>query len=94
MASPDIFESHNRLLFRVLMTDSHVGLTFANLAAEADPGSDKRIRNQANARKAYDTVLTISRRTEMSDAEWRELTASLDELKHALERLGEQFSRP
>ena len=59
MASPDIFESHNRLLFRVLMTDSRVGLTFAHLASEAVVGSEKRIPNQMNVHKVYGIVLSV-----------------------------------
>ena len=57
----DSFETNNRIRFEALMTDSRVGLTFAHLASEAVVGSEKRTRNQLNARKAYDAVLSMSR---------------------------------
>ena len=63
----DSFETNIRLRFEALMTDSRVGLTFARLASEAAAGSEKRIRNQANARKAYDTVLSLSRKIDLSE---------------------------
>ena len=88
----DNFENNNRLQFRVLRTDSRVGLTFAVLACEAPEGSERRIRNQSNARKAYDTVLSFSRKTSFTPAEWQELAANLDDLKSTLEELGEHFS--
>ena len=91
MASPDIFEGHNRLHFRVLRTDCRVGLTFAVLASGSAAGSAKRIRNQANARKAFNAVLSHSRKASFSRHEWEELAASLDALKSALEELGEHF---
>jgi len=83
------FGSNNRIRFEALMTDSRVGLTFAHLASEAAAGSEKRIRNQANARKAYDAVLSISSKTSLSAMESRELAEGLDRLKSALEALGE-----
>ena len=87
----DTFETNNRLRFEALMTDSRVGLTFAHLASEAAAGSDKRIRNQANARKAYDTVLNVSGTTSLSARERQEVAEGLDRLKFALEALGERF---
>ena len=92
MSQPlDNFETNNRLRFEALMTDSRVGFTFAHLASKAAAGSEKRIRNQANARKAYDAVLSGSRKMSLSEDERQELTAGLDKLRFALEVLGEQF---
>jgi hypothetical protein len=90
----DSFETNNRLRFEALMTDSRVGLTFAHLASQAAAGSEKRIRNQANARKAYDTVLTVSGTTSLSALERQEVGEALDRLKFALEALGERFPQP
>jgi len=87
----DSFETTNRLRFEALMTDSRVGLTFAHLASEAEAGSEKRIRNQANARKAYDAVLSISSTASLSALERQEVAEGLDRLKFALEALGERF---
>ena len=90
----DSFETNNRLRFEALMTDSRVGLTFAHLASKAAAGSEKRLRNQANARKAYDTVLNVSGTTSLSALERQELAEGLDRLKAALEALGERFPQP
>ena len=89
--SSDPFEVSNRLLFEAIRTDTNVGLTFCALASEADEGSERRIRNQMNARKAYDTVLSVGKKTSLSGAERQELAAGLDKLKTALEALGEHF---
>jgi hypothetical protein len=86
-----IVATSKRILFESLRTDSRVGLTFAALASQAAEGSTKRMRNQANARKAYDTVLGVSKQTRLNNAEADELTEGLNKLKSALEELGEVF---
>ena len=86
----DSFKLANRLQFKALRTDSRIGLTFATLASGA-AGTEKRIRNQANARKAYDAVLSGSRKMSLSEDERQELTAGLDKLRSALGVLGEQL---
>jgi len=65
----DLFETSNQLLFEALRTDTKVGLTFSALASEAAESSERRIRNQMNARKAYDTVLSVGKKTSLSGAE-------------------------
>jgi hypothetical protein len=87
----DSFETNNRLRFEALMTDSRVGLTFARLASEAAVGSEKRIRNQGNARKAYDAVLSLSRKSSLSAVESQGLAEGLTRLRSELEALGERF---
>ena len=67
-----------------------MGLTFA-LASEAVVGSEKRTRNQMNARNAFGIVLSVSSKTSLSAVESRELAEGLDRLKSALEALGEHF---
>ena len=87
----DIFETNTRLRFDALMIDSRVGLTFATLASEAASGSEKRIRNQANARRAYDAVLRASDDTSFTESQTQELAGKMKVLKSALEALGEGF---
>ena len=75
-----------------LKTEVITGLTFAQTSLEADAGSEKRTRNQANARKAYDTILKWLAR--LSDEgsmgiDAKELEPELTELKQALRELGE-----
>ena len=88
---PDLLALSNRNLFEAVKTDAKVGLTFATVASDAAAGSEKRTRNQANARKAYDTVLRLRNGLRVAEAEMQELAVGLSELKSALEGLGELF---
>lgn len=87
----DLLDISNRNRFEALRTDTKVGLTFATLASEAAEGSATRTRNLANARKAYDTVLRLSKRLCIKEAEMQQLAEGLSNLKSALESLGEYF---
>jgi hypothetical protein len=91
MARRDLFDISNRNRVEALRTDVKVGLTFVTVATEAAEGSEKRSRNQANARDAYDTVLRLSKKTRFNEAEMGELKENLGRLKSALEALGEYF---
>jgi hypothetical protein len=87
-----LFDISNRNKFEALRTDAKVGLTFATVASEAaDEGSEKRTRNRANARKAYDTVLRLSKKTRLGEADRQQLAEGLGRLKRVLEALGESF---
>ncbi len=72
-----------------LHTELDTGLTFAQIALHSHFAETKR-RNQANARKAYDTFLRW-RGTPMSRAEVAEIEEKLSRLESALKALGEQF---
>ena len=63
----------------------NTGLTFARVAATAKY-PDKFERNRINARKAYDTALKYM---DMDKAQSAELQQKHDELKRALQQLGE-----
>ena len=78
-------------IVEVLKTDSRVGLTRATIALKAPPGSQKRMRNQREARKAYDTVTHHMNRLSLTKADAQELQESVAELRLALEQLGERI---
>ncbi len=53
--------------------------------------SEKRARNQNNARHAYDTVTSFMGRVALTDEEEQELIRKLVQLKSELHLLGEEF---
>ena len=75
-----------------LITDLGLAITLARIAAEAADDSHKKIRNQANARHAYDDVLRISGHASLSDDKRQAVNDRLGELRSALEKLGEVFA--
>jgi hypothetical protein len=77
--------------FTFFLSDIALAMTMAHIAADAGDDSQKKIRNQENARRAYDTVLRLSNKTCLTDNERDELNGKLGELRSALEKLGEVF---
>ena len=75
-----------------LLTDVDLAMTLTRIASGADENSEKRIRNQANARHAYDDVSRIGHHALLTDKERQALGDKLSELRSALERLGEDFA--
>lgn len=85
-----IARDFNQTGAQFLKVELQTGLTFASIAAREEPGSEKRIKNQGNARKAYETVLRLRDRIEIpTDAATRDIQNGLDRLRSALEKLGE-----
>ena len=80
-----------RTRFAFLISDLEIALTMAGLARNAEKDSDKRIRNQENARQAYVAVLRLSKGMSLSKSEHEQLREKLEELKSALRELGESF---
>jgi len=76
---------------RFLKVDLDVALNFAKTALRSHSDRDKRMRNQANARKAHDTVIQWKNRLEISPPDAREIDAKLGKLRAALEKLGEKL---
>ena len=76
-----------------LMTDLDTALTFAQSALQAGNDSDKKMRNQTNARKGYDAILHLSRRIAplCTEVEKQDLERKFGILKDALEQLGEKL---
>ena len=73
-----------------IQAELDTGLTFARVAASAKY-ENRRERNLANARKAYDTALDFMSRSAFPNAESAELQDKSNELKRELQRLGETF---
>ena len=71
-----------------LKVDVQTALTFTGIALQTtDPV--KRQRNQRSARNAYDTVLRLLSKVEISESDARILGSNLERLKSELRELGE-----
>jgi hypothetical protein len=81
----------NQNCVEFLKTDLDTGLIFASIALDAGEDLRKRQRNQANARKAYDTIAAWRRRFALTDVDAQYIEEKLGRLKEALLRLGEEF---
>ncbi|HJT70014.1 MAG TPA: hypothetical protein VJ731_07440 [Terriglobales bacterium] len=77
--------------FTFMMTDIALALTMAHIAADSEHDSEKKARNQENARRAHDTILRIGSKAPLTEDERVELHDKLGELRSALEKLGEVF---
>lgn len=85
---------HNRLErtgFAFFITDIELGMTLVRIAADSAKDSEKKTRNQQNARRAYDTILRLSTSAALSDEERAEVDKKLRQLKSSLEGIGERF---
>ncbi len=77
-----------------LRAEVKTAMTLATIALQADGDSETKNRNQANARRAYDTIMHFRNRlnrAEVADPEMEELDSTIRLLKSALERLGESL---
>ena len=75
-----------------LITDLGLAMTLTRIASGAGEDSEKRIRNQASARRAYDQVSRISHHATLTVNERQNVDAKLVKLRSALETLGEVFA--
>ena len=73
------------------LTDLDLAMTLTRIASEFPEDSEKRVRNQAKARHAYDEISRISRAAALSDNDRKEVDDKLAELRSALQHLGERF---
>jgi len=80
----------NRTGTQFLKVDVATGLTLAKAARDTQDAEKKR-RNQKSARKAYDTIVRMLKKVTPTDADARQLNASLHQLKNELIQLGEIF---
>lgn len=81
----------NQVRVDFIKTDAGCGLAFAEIAVRASNSSEKRSRNQAHARKAYDTVACWRHRLRLSESDAGWLDKKLAELRAILESIGERF---
>ena len=77
-----------------LHIDLDTAMTLAQIAVSSQPGSEKRARNLANARHAYDVVSTMRSKVLTTREEEQEILHKLQRLKTALVDLGETFELP
>jgi len=80
----------NRASADFLKLDVQTALTFTGIALQMEDSVNKR-RNQRSARKAYDCVLNLAKRVQLTEEETLTLTLRLDRLKFELQTLGEIF---
>jgi hypothetical protein len=85
-----VFSCLDRAGAEFLKVDVETALTFSQTALEAIDG-EKRERNRRSARKAYDTVVRLRAKIDLSDAESKDLDFHLQRLKSELIQLGETF---
>ena len=83
-------EEANRVNTNFLKVDADTALTFTDIALSTEDPVKKR-RNVRSARKAYDTVMRLIEKVDLSDSDGRILGAKLLTLKARLEALGEIF---
>jgi len=87
-----IASDFNEKAAEFLRIELETGLTLANIALTEEPGSTERIKNHANALRAYQTVLRLRQRVENPDeATNRGIQNAIDQLRSALEKLGEEI---
>jgi hypothetical protein len=84
-----VHEDFNQRGIDFLNIDADTALTMAQIASAADKNSEKRARNQRNARRAYETILHFGERTTFTSEQADKLDHKLRLLKAALEQLGE-----
>ncbi len=77
---------------KTLKVDVSTGLTRAAIASQAPQRSEKRLRNQREARKAYDSVIAWMQRLDVAPTDAQEIADGLAQLKLSLEQLGESFT--
>jgi hypothetical protein len=88
----DLLDSKKRLTRAssdFLKLDVATALTFAGIAVSSEDPI-KKARNQRAARKAYDTVLHLIGRVELTDSDAETLKQNLERLKSELRKLGEE----
>jgi hypothetical protein len=73
-----------------LKLDVEMGLTFVDTARQTNDLSRRR-RNRRSARKAYDTVLRLTKKVHLNQEDARSVAQGLDRLKSELESMGESF---
>lgn len=80
----------NAVMVEFLRIDLDLAMTFIEIAASTT-GAENIARCRSAARKAYDTVLRMANRVDLSPTEAAEIQKGLAKLKFALQRLGESF---
>ena len=80
-------EQAKRVAVQFLQIESEIALTFSGIALTANNG-EKRIRAAQTARKAYETIMRLRQRFQLTDAENHILDANLQRVQSELQSLG------
>ena len=83
-------ERMNRAATEFLKIDMEMGLMFVDIARRTHDAARKQ-RNHRAAWKAYDTVLKLIRKVELSEGNATHLMQGLDRLRSELEDMGTAF---
>ena len=83
-------ERMSRASGQFLKIDLETALTFLQIARETNDDT-RRSRNIRSARKAYETVIKLSRKIQLADVDIQAINQTLEELKTRLADLGEVF---
>ena len=75
-----------------LITDLDLAMTLTRIAGNSAEDSEKRNRNRANARRAYDSISQIKEHALIATDDRKVVNEKLVELRSALENLGEVFT--
>jgi hypothetical protein len=75
----------SRLAF--VTTEFDLAETFASIATGSAPGSDKRLRNERNARTAYESAIHFLSRTGWSSTDAERLAAKKQQVEDLLRQL-------
>ena len=70
-----------------LKTELETGLMFSRFALEAKNDANKRARNTANARKAYDTAQAWAAKVALAPTDAHEIDTKFERLASALAKL-------
>ena len=80
----------NRLGVDFLQVDSEIALTFSSMALETND-KEKKIRATQTARRAYESIMRLSKKIEFTQAQREKLNVNLQRLKAELKSLGESL---
>jgi hypothetical protein len=81
---------HNKTSTDFLNAETETSLTFAAIARAADTPMERE-RSRRAARKAYDTVVRLIEKVDLTDHDAKMLSRNLARLKSELRGLGEKF---
>jgi len=87
MSAREVLNQSNRVAVQFLLADLRTAFTFLD-TAEVTSLEETRIRNQAHARRVYETILRFLRKVAPLPEEATELKAGIAELKKRLEEVG------
>ncbi len=86
-----LLRESNRVLQEFLIIDLELSLTFAKTAQQSGCDEERKIRNQRNARRGYESVMSFLKndRVEFEPGVRDQFRERLKELRHRLRCLGE-----